>query len=156
MLLLDAILGAMLSSTWHQLGAILRAKSAPSWLQVAQKTDPTTNQKNYQILNGFLIDFWSILAPTWGVQGGSSNALLGVLLASWGQDSTSWPPDPSKRRFGSHVHQFFMDFGSHVCQFLMDLGSHLAELLVVWLVDWLIACLLDCLIGCLVDWLLAK
>ena len=44
-LLLDGSLGGMLSPTWHQLGAILRAKLAPSWLQVAPKTDPTTNQK---------------------------------------------------------------------------------------------------------------
>ena len=69
MLLLDAILGAMLSSTWHQLGAILRAKSAPSWLQVAQKTDPTTNQKNdfEWVPDRFLVDFGSNLGGPGGV-----------------------------------------------------------------------------------------
>ena len=66
-----------------QLGLILASKLAPSWLQVASNIDPTTKQKNDHILDRFKIDFCSILAPTWGVQGGSSSALLGVLLATW-------------------------------------------------------------------------
>ena len=76
-----------LHRSWIQLGSILGgfwgAKLEPSWYNIAQKWIQKMI-KNDHHLDGFQIDFWSILAPTWGVQGGSNYQLLEVFVSSWG------------------------------------------------------------------------
>ena len=37
------------------------------------KVNPKNHNKNDQNLDGIQTDFWSILAPTWGVGGGPTN-----------------------------------------------------------------------------------
>ena len=76
-LLLEGLLGSILKLTWCQLGAILGSKLPQLRSKLPQKSIQRTIKKNDNILDRFLIDFFSIWAPTWGGQGGLSNALLG-------------------------------------------------------------------------------
>ena len=73
---------------WDQLGSILGAFCRPSWSHVDTKWHQNPMSKPMKKISLFgrppepiLINFWWILGPTWGGQGGQTNQFFGDLLA---------------------------------------------------------------------------
>ena len=73
---------------WDQLGSILGGSCRPSWSHVGTKwhQNPISKPIKKMITFGrppepILINFWWILGPTWGGQGGQTNQFFGDLLA---------------------------------------------------------------------------
>ena len=70
------------------------------------KVNPKNHNKNDQNLDGIQTDFWSILAPTWGVGGVRRirfSLLFLLLVPSWSQDDPKTLPDPAESDFGRYL-----------------------------------------------------
>ena len=97
----------------------------------------------------FFCGFWSQLGLQEGAPEITLRGFWGLLGPSWGQDSTSWPPDPSKRGFGSHFGRFLIEFSSIFWSCGAQFWYFFPNLFIVCLLGWLTVCLVDCLIVCL-------
>ena len=78
----------------------------PSWHKIALKVDPKNDQKNDHHFDGIQIDFWSILAPTWGVRGGPTNQVFATFWALGAILEPRWPQDPPRPPQGAILIDF--------------------------------------------------
>ena len=90
--------------SWDQHGWILEGFGRPSWSHVGTKCHQSRTQKTIKKIITFwepperiLMNFWWILAPTWGGQGGPTNQFLGDYVGSWSQDAPRPLQEPHKR-----------------------------------------------------------
>ena len=97
---LDPIFGG----SWDQHGWILEGFGRPSWSHVGTQWHQSWTQESMKKSSLFgrppepiLMNFWWILAPTWGGQGGPTNQLFGDYVGSWSQDAPRPLQEPHKR-----------------------------------------------------------
>ena len=90
-------LGANMAGFWRGLGGQVGAMLGPN----ATKAGPKNQSKKSSLFGRppepILMNFWWILAPTWGGQGGPTNQFFGDYVGSWSQDAPRPLQEPHKR-----------------------------------------------------------
>ena len=86
------VLGANMAGFWRGLGGQVGAMLGPN----AAKAGPKNQSKKSSLFGRppapILMNFWWILAPTWGGQGGPTNQCFGDYVGSWSQDAPKISP----------------------------------------------------------------
>ena len=115
-------LGANMAGFWRGLGGQVGAMLGPN----ATKAGPKNQSKKSSLFGRppepILMNFWWILAPTWGGQGGPTNQFFGDYVGSWSQDAprplqdpskspTRGPKSPQEPNFGRILEDFWLIFG---------------------------------------------
>ena len=90
-------LGTNMARFWRGLGGQVGAMLGPN----ATKAGPKKQSKKSSLFGRpperILMNFWWILAPTWGGQGGPTNQFFGDYVGSWSQDAPRPLQEPHKR-----------------------------------------------------------
>ena len=120
-----------------QLGSRTLPKSDQNRFQEGSEIDPKYDRKKCCVWDRSLDDFWRILAPNFGGQGGPRIQVFGVESAPGATLAPTIPPGPLRDRVFVDLVWFWDDLGLIFGQILFDF------------------CLIFC--GCLVDlWLLPR
>ena len=124
----------------------------PSWDQVATKPEPTSNQKNDQLLVGFRKGLGWILAPKLEGPGGVRKLTFWRFVGSWGHLGAKTAPRAPKKPQEAPKTASKTDFGTILVDFW---------LIFWWFFGWfggsfrlllLVVVLVCCLVGLLVCW----
>ena len=114
-------LGSNMAGFWRGLGGQVGAMLGPNATKTGFKNQSQKSSLFGRLLAPILMNFWWILAPTWGGQGGPTNQFFSDYVGSWSQDAprplqdpskspTRGPKSPQEPNFGRILEDFWLIF----------------------------------------------
>ena len=89
--------GTNMAGFWRGLGGQVGAMLGPNATKAVSKNQSKKSSLFGRPPEPILMNFWWILAPTWGGQGGPTNQCFGDYVGSWSQDAPRPLQEPHKR-----------------------------------------------------------